>query len=270
MHAHLACTHTSLHAKLSQISASATLFLHLLAHRLRSSSADSTTAASFHFSLPLHLISCSRLPQANGTYQVKYSSQHLGCFDTAVEGAVAYARHALAFSDEAETETQDATGFVTRAGGFDLHLSTRHNATGYLGIVAKPNGRFEAQCGRQMPSNGSSRKSLGCFDTAVEAGVAYARHAAASGHALEKEEEEDGDGRDEDDEEDEAAAAAAESSRARAAELDAREAAVAEREAAMVDERAALDQLRGQLDAQAAKQVAARGLKPPSLTPEEP
>ena len=56
--------------------------------------------------------------------------------------------------------------------GLQLHLSN-NNQTGYTGVSKIPSGRFKAQCmvdGRH--------DYLGTFDTAVEAAVAYGRHAA--------------------------------------------------------------------------------------------
>ena len=62
---------------------------------------------------------------------------------------------------------------VVEAEGYKLHLATRsNNKTGYKG-VKEQNGRFYAERwidGKQV--------HLGTYDTAVEAAVAYARHAA--------------------------------------------------------------------------------------------
>jgi len=57
-----------------------------------------------------------------------------------------------------------------KAGGLALHLSTT-SATGYRGVRLMSNGRFQASI---WGSRGESR-SLGCFDTAVEAAICFAR-----------------------------------------------------------------------------------------------
>ncbi|EOD32445.1 hypothetical protein EMIHUDRAFT_122983 [Emiliania huxleyi CCMP1516] len=96
----------------------------------------------------------------------------LGTFDSAVEAAVAYAR-AVAADAPVQTDSDNEAaaallrvGVVAEAEGLRLHLSS--NSTGYRGVY-KVNGRFQAV---QM---GGKKVSLGCFGTAVEAAVAYAR-----------------------------------------------------------------------------------------------
>ena len=75
-------------------------------------------------------------------------------------------------SASAQTDSDEAAaallrvGVVAEAEGLRLHLSS--NSTGYRGVY-KVNGRFQAV---QM---GGKKVSLGCFGTAVEAAVAYAR-----------------------------------------------------------------------------------------------
>ena len=101
------------------------------------------------------------------------ASKYLGTFDTALDGAIAYARHMQAHlgggdahDDELEADDsgRDEQGLAREAEGIQLHLSDQ-NSTGYLGVYSK-RAKFIAQ---------HSRKGLGSFHTAVEAAVAYAR-----------------------------------------------------------------------------------------------
>ena len=135
-------------------------------------------------------------------FRAQYWSQgkhiSLGTFDTAVEAAIAYARHVqqLSHGDNKEEEevevdlceeeeeqpghgeegrvegqlepavqAMDGAGRVTWAGGFELHLSDK-SASGYRGVRHR-SGRFRADHGLTH---------IGQFDTAVQAAVAYARH----------------------------------------------------------------------------------------------
>ena len=61
----------------------------------------------------------------------------------------------------------NADGVVTEAEGYTLHLS-RKTETGYVGVFPTANGKFIARKGR----------SLGTYDTLLEAAVAYAKRAA--------------------------------------------------------------------------------------------
>ena len=85
----------------------------------------------------------------------------LGSYDTAVEAAVAYARHV----GPPKVEVTD---------GLPLHRSST-NATGYMGVYPLNSGRFHAQArsdGKQV--------YLGSFGTAVEAAAAYTRHVGST------------------------------------------------------------------------------------------
>ena len=112
---------------------------------------------------------------------------HLGCYATAVEAAVAYAKH-VAAKEEAVAPT-----VAREAEEMQLHLSLR-SCTGYQGVFrladkarAKP---FQAHMWRD-----GRKVSLGYFATAVEAAIAYAKHVAAEeGGEAEEEEEEEEDG----------------------------------------------------------------------------
>ena len=98
----------------------------------------------------------------------------LGTFDSAVEAAVAYARAVAAAAPvlmDSDNEAAAAllrVGVVAEAEGLRLHLSS-NNSTGYRG-VCKVKGRFVA-----ADQKGGKKVSFGCFGTAVEAAVAYAR-----------------------------------------------------------------------------------------------
>ena len=137
---------------------------------------------------------------------------HLGTFGTAVEAAVAYARtigeyqppsqpssaegvaprHVQVLEEEADDEDDVAARAESEAGsgearavgeveeemeveapaaeaeGLRLHLSS--NSTGYRGVFKQSSGRFHAR--RRVDGR---NVSVGTFDTAVEAAVAYAR-----------------------------------------------------------------------------------------------
>mgnify|MGYP000874477695 FL=1 len=120
-------------------------------------------------------------------FQAKYKrdGRHvsLGCFTTAVEAAVAYARH-IARDGEAAREA-DAAGMVTEAEGLRLHLS-RNSSTGYRRVHRRPNnpsGQPRAKPFQVQYRRDGRNVSLGHFATAVEAAVAYAMHVAHDGEA---------------------------------------------------------------------------------------
>jgi hypothetical protein len=153
--------------------------------------------------LQLHPSSCSRsgyrnvYQRPNGRFQVyagRFTEKYvnLGKFDSAVEGAVAYARHIQAVGGEADGEAETAAAKVNEAGkqpaatavavsesdGLQLHLSS--NRSGYRHVYPTSNGRpFEA-----FSTAGGNYKHLGTFDSAVEAAVAYARHVQSASAAL--------------------------------------------------------------------------------------
>ena len=71
---------------------------------------------------------------------------------------------------------EEQYGFVAEAQGYTLHLS-KHTLTGYQGVRRMNYGQFKA-FGRL--DDGSS-KTLGTFNNAIDAAVAYARHVESSG-----------------------------------------------------------------------------------------
>ena len=133
---------------------------------------------------------------------------YLGVFPTAVKAAVAVAKAKLQSSSggpssavqvgPVPTAPPRRAPLVAEAEGLRLHVSSRsNNTTGYTGVV-KHGSRFKAQDRRD-----GKAVSLGTFDTAVEAAVAYARavgqapaqgSAAAGSEALDSDE---GEGEDE-------------------------------------------------------------------------
>ncbi|EOD31694.1 hypothetical protein EMIHUDRAFT_468124 [Emiliania huxleyi CCMP1516] len=102
----------------------------------------------------------------SGRFQAKHSVDgrrvFIGSFDTAVEAAVAYARAVGEYQPPPPT-------VATEAEGLRLHLSSS-SVTGYLGVHEHHSGRFQVR----HAANGK-KVSIGIFDTAVEAAVAYAR-----------------------------------------------------------------------------------------------
>ena len=94
-----------------------------------------------------------------------YARQYLGSFGTAVEAAVAYARHA-----GPAPPPKPKPAVVEEFDGLRLHLSSK-NSMGYLGVSpVSGSGRFQAQ----LRDNGK-QVYIGTYDTAVEAAAAYAR-----------------------------------------------------------------------------------------------
>ncbi|EOD28286.1 hypothetical protein EMIHUDRAFT_114210 [Emiliania huxleyi CCMP1516] len=137
------------------------------------------TVATEAEGLRLHLSSSSNtgytgvFQHASG-HRSRFQAQHrvggrkvsLGYFDSAVEAAVAYARAARGYQPPA----QPPPTVATEAEGLRLHLSSS-NATGYIGVNKhRSSCRFWAQ-----HRAGGRQVSLGSFDTAVEAAVAYER-----------------------------------------------------------------------------------------------
>ena len=129
---------------------------------------------------------CGVSTRACGRFEARHGKErlYLGLFDTAVEAAVAYARHAKSQEEgddgngQDEEEAQDEEELPTEAGGFQLKLSVRSNS-GYSGVYEREPGRFEASYFVD-----SKRTCLGVYDIAVQAAVAVARaQAAADGDA---------------------------------------------------------------------------------------
>ena len=122
----------------------------------------------------------------------------IGNYSTAVEAAVAIAKHVASAGQEQESdgveaeeeneaEAQDDAEAdeemgeemeeaVNEAEGVKLHLSQR-SSTGYLGVVPY-RGRFKAQ-----HTSGGKVIYIGVFATAVEAAMAVAKHITSAGGA---------------------------------------------------------------------------------------
>ena len=111
-------------------------------------------------------------------FRAMIGKARLGTFKTAVEAAVAVARHLQEKEeqgmvgveededeDEDEEDEEEEVELVTEAEGLELHLSSR-SRTGYLHVTVDGS-RFRANV------NG---KHLGSFATVVESAVAVARH----------------------------------------------------------------------------------------------
>ena len=126
----------------------------------------------------------------NGRFEARllHASESLGTFDTAVEAAVAYARNVQSLGLDEEdyvervTEADKFGERVTEVDGLRLHLAEERqshgpiNRSGYLGVRALSSGRFVAQHNRH-----GNHTSLGTFESAVEAAVAYAKHVQSFG-----------------------------------------------------------------------------------------
>ena len=97
----------------------------------------------------------------------------IGCYDTAVEAAVAYAKHAAGEEVARPVPAAAMEVEVKEAKGYQLFANRRIVRPATLGVIDKHN-------------TGSKRRhkvdgklvTIGTYDTAVEAAVAYAKHAA--------------------------------------------------------------------------------------------
>ena len=130
---------------------------------------------------------CSSRPLASskrGTKEQKRGTVYLGTFATAVEAAVAYARHvgegvqavgeapaaAMVLTEAPQQKRQKAgteeaaPSAVAEAEGLRLHVSSSSGG-GYLGVWWLSSGRFRA-----MQSVDGKKVPLGCFDSAEAAG----------------------------------------------------------------------------------------------------
>ena len=99
----------------------------------------------------------------------KQTTSHTGTYDTAVEAAVAYAKHWIAVGGtEPKEEEMD---------GYRLVRSHRYNSsTGYSGVYLRWTRRGEERF-LARPRNGIANGIyLGMYDTAVEAAVAVTKH----------------------------------------------------------------------------------------------
>ncbi|EOD18258.1 hypothetical protein EMIHUDRAFT_349937, partial [Emiliania huxleyi CCMP1516] len=114
----------------------------------------------------------------NGRFQAEHGRHdYIGCFGSAVEAAVAYARAVGEYqpptvaAEAAEGRAEaEAAAVVAEAEGVRLHLSSS-NSTGYKCVYKRPSGRFLAV----KVHGGDGNVSLGTFGTPVDAAVAYAR-----------------------------------------------------------------------------------------------
>ena len=107
------------------------------------------------------------------------------------------ARRATSKRSRSAAAAQGSTGpLVTEAEGLALNLSST-NRVGYAGVSQKQNGRFEARA-----VHGNTYDYLGCFDTAVAAAVAIAKHLRPPGEQQQQQQGgEEGDGEEEEGEE---------------------------------------------------------------------
>ena len=88
---------------------------------------------------------------------------NIGRYETAVEAAVAYARHTLSVGGTGPEEEEEMVD------GYTL-LRSRNSSTGYVGVQPQ-GGRFVARVERS-----GARINLGSYGTAEEAAVAHAKY----------------------------------------------------------------------------------------------
>jgi hypothetical protein len=132
-------------------------------------------------------------------------TRRLGSYKTAVEAAVAVARHlqeegAGVDEEEEEEEEKEEKELVKEAEGLKLHLSSK-SRTGYLHVIDQGS-RFRAKA--------TGKFCLGAFASAVEAAVAVARYnlqdrdnGGEEDQAEEVDDDDDDDNDDDDDDDDE-------------------------------------------------------------------
>ena len=129
----------------------------------------------------LTLVSRSFRAQALAPRDPEFGQKEfIGCFESAVEAAVAYALHVRRLR---QLEHPEHTGSVfdevcTHAEGVALHLSER-SSTGYEGVRRwrHTSGKGPVRFRAVAPMQASVRaKNIGYFDTAVEAAIAFAKY----------------------------------------------------------------------------------------------
>ena len=105
--------------------------------------------------------------------------EFIGCFESAVEAAVAYALHVRRLR---QLEHPEHAGSVfdevcTHAEGVALHLSER-SSTGYEGVRRwrHTSGKGPVRFRAVAPMQACVAKNIGYFDTAVEAAIAFAKY----------------------------------------------------------------------------------------------
>ena len=135
--------------------------------------------------------------QQNGRFEAKRKVGgkyvYIGTYDTAVEAAVAYAKHAAkdgVYPDENQGVAPPwlAAALEQAKDGSVLEEAGATNSSSPIRIrpatwaCTRSGGRFQA-----MRMAGGKQVFIGTYDTAVEAAVAYAKHAAAHGKCCEGE-----------------------------------------------------------------------------------
>ena len=108
---------------------------------------------------------------------------HIGYYATAVQAAVAYAKF-MAGEEPPAPQPKGHETMVKEVDGVKLFLSTR-SITGYRGIFKKSD-----VATKPFEARGPGDKYLGCFATAVEAAVAYAKHVGGGAAAAKRRGEE--------------------------------------------------------------------------------
>ena len=176
--------------------------------RLHLNSRNQTGYAGVHYN---HTVTAKgrQYPRAKPYYARVWCdgrSTSLGYFATAIEAAVAYARYVGSAAEEEEAEKEEAetaeavdeAKAAEDAEGLRLHLSAR-NQTGFRGVFRVDSATDEGvKLFRARVQRGGRDTHLGCYATARQAAVAYARYVSsvaveeeADGEEAEREAEEE-------------------------------------------------------------------------------
>ena len=161
-----------------------------MARRQKKRTSSVTEAGGFKLILSKRNATCYYgVAEVSNRFKASLSRQgqnvYLGKFGTTVEAAIAVSRF-LQKETEGEEDDDEEDGneneddeqeleqddeLETEAEGLQLHLSD-NSATGYKCVYETRSKRFEVR---------ADNTYLGCFETAVEAAVCYARHVQQCG-----------------------------------------------------------------------------------------
>ena len=115
--------------------------------------------------------SCSSSKRFAATVRRSGEKVHLGYFDTAQEAALAYARTPEAQAEAAKPASLSAEEVMAQVAAEGLTLEPSSSASGYKGVSYK----VRDSCYQAHVTRAGNQVHLGCFATAEEAALAYAR-----------------------------------------------------------------------------------------------